>query len=79
MRSWTDKNGTKWCEPDCADEWLFDIWATGCDYDGETTVEGLRRLVDTLVEYSQKARDCMWDGKLFGIHGSPEDDGTKNP
>ena len=48
MRTWTDETtGCKMCEPDCADEWLFDIWAIGCDY------------------MSQKARDCLHDGKLF--------------
>lgn len=66
MRTWTDETtGCKMCEPDCADEWLFDIWAIGCDYDGESTVDGLKRLVDSLVEMSQKARDCLHDGKLF--------------
>lgn len=73
MRTWIDEEtGTKWCEPDCADEWLFDIWAIGCDYDGENTVNGLKKLIDNLVEISQKARDCLWDGKLFGIHGEPD-------
>ena len=68
MKIWTDERGSKWCEPDCYDEWLFDIWAIGCDYDGETTVEGLKKLVDQLVSMSQKARDCLHGGKLF-----PED------
>ena len=49
MRTWTDETtGCKMCEPDCADEWLFDIWAIGCDYDGESTVDGLKKLVDSL-------------------------------
>ena len=66
MRTWTDETtGCKMCEPDCADEWLFDIWAIGCDYDGESTVDGLKKLVDSLVEMSQKARDCLHDDKLF--------------
>ena len=27
MKSWIDEQtGCKMCEPDCADEWLFDIW-----------------------------------------------------
>ena len=66
MRTWIDETtGCKMCEPDCVDEWLFDIWAIGCDYDGESTVDGLKKLVDGLVEMSQKARDCLHDGKLF--------------
>lgn len=42
MRTWTDETtGCKMCEPNCADEWLFffDIWAIGCDYDGESAVD----------------------------------------
>ena len=47
MKTWTDETtGCKMCEPDCADEWLFQIWAVSCDYDGENTVEGLKRLID---------------------------------
>lgn len=75
MKHWIDEQtGCKMCEPDCADEWLFDIWAIGCDYDGETTVKGLKRLVDELVRMANNARNCLWDGKLFGIYGSPEED-----
>lgn len=32
---------------------------------GESIVDGLKKLVDSLVEMSQKARDCLHDGKLF--------------
>lgn len=53
------------CEPDCADELLFQIWAVGCDYDGENTVDGLKRLIDELVGMSQKARGCLHDGKIY--------------
>jgi len=34
MRRWDDEErDMKMCEPDCVDEWLFDIWEIGCDYD----------------------------------------------
>lgn len=67
MKYWIDEQtDCKMCEPDCADEWLFDIWATGCDYDGASTVEDFKLLVKELVYCSQKARDCLWEGKLFG-------------
>lgn len=68
MRTWTDERGAKWSEPDCVDEWLFDIWAVGYDYDGASTVEDFRFLVKELVYWSQKARSCLWAGKLFGVH-----------
>lgn len=44
----------------------------GCDYDGASTVEDFRLLVKELVYCSQKARDCLWEGKLFGVHGAPD-------
>ncbi len=72
MKSWIDEQtGCKMCEADCVDEWLSDIWAIGCDYDGCRSVEDLKNLVAELVEMANQARDCLWDGKLFGIHGKP--------
>lgn len=72
MKYWIDKQtNCKMCSPDCVDEWLFDIWAIGCDYDGCRSVEDLKNLVAELVEIANQARDCLWDGKLFGIHGKP--------
>lgn len=60
------------CEPDCVDEWLFNIWAIACDYGGCRTVDEFKDLVGEIIEMSQHARNCLWDGKLFGIHGSPK-------
>lgn len=55
MKYWIDEQtGCKMCEPDCVDEWLFDIWAIGCDYDGASTVEDFKFLVKELVYRSQK-------------------------
>lgn len=72
MKSWIDEQiDCKMSEPDCVDEWLFDIWAVGCDCDGASTVEDFKFLVKELVYYSQKARDCLWEGKLFGVYGAP--------
>ena len=66
MKTWVDEvTGCTMYEPDCVDEWLFDIWALGCNYDGENSVDGLMDLIDTLVDMSRKARDCLHDGKLF--------------
>ena len=71
MKQWIDENGTHWCEPDCVDEWLFDIWAIGFDYDGCHNAEDLKKLIDELISMADKARECLWDNKLFGVHGSP--------
>lgn len=69
MRVWFDeKTGSKMSEPDCVDEWLFEIWAVGCDYDGCGTVEELKGLVDELVEMSQKARECLQKGNLYSTN-----------
>lgn len=66
MRFWIDEEtDCKMCEPDCADEWMRMIWEIGCDYDGYETPEGLKRLIDEMVEISFKARDCLREGKLF--------------
>ena len=66
MRYWYDKEYKAiTCEPNCADEWLWHIWAIGLDYDGCNTVESLKELVDELVDMALKARDCLHNGKLF--------------
>lgn len=66
MEYWYDKEfkGVV-CEPNCVDEWLELIWQVALDYDGCHTVESLQGLVDELVEMSQNARTCLYDGKLF--------------
>lgn len=74
MRRWTDEEtGAKMCEPDCTDEWLFNIWAIGVDYDGCHKAEDLKKLIDELIDMANKARECLWTNKLFGVHGSPAD------
>lgn len=68
MKHYTDpKTGCRIAEPDCADEWLFELWAIGCDYDGCTTIEEFKRLVDELVQYANNARKCLRNGKIFPI------------
>ena len=66
MKHWYDKNtGCIFCEPSCADEWLWHIWAIGVDYDGCHSAEDLKKLIDELVKMSNKARECLYDGKIF--------------
>ena len=73
MKRWYDEErGAKMCEPDCVDEWLFDIWAIGCNYDGCHTEKDLKKLVDELVSMANKARECLWEWRLFGNHGEPK-------
>lgn len=66
MKHWYDKQfkGVV-CEPDCTEEWLELIWAIGFDYDGCRSEESLKRLIDELIEMVQKARRCLYDGKVF--------------
>lgn len=72
MKNWIDKEtGMKMCEPDCVDEWLWFIHAIGLDYDGCHTEKSLKELIDELIDMADKARECLWDGKLFGDFGSP--------
>lgn len=66
MKTWKDKEtGIVFSEPDCTDEWLQAIWAIGIDYDGYEKPENLKALIDELVSFSQKARECLREGKLF--------------
>lgn len=66
MKHWYDKEFEAIvCEPNCVDEWLWQLWAIGFDYDGCNTVESLKKLIDELVDMSKKARECLHDGKLF--------------
>lgn len=74
MKYWVDEEtGINFYEPDCADEWLDLISAVGFDYDGYNTVENLKGLVDELIEMAHNARKCLWENKLLGEHGSPDD------
>ena len=74
MRNWYDKeHDANMCAPDCVDEYLWFIWAIGLDYDGCNTPESLKKLVDELVDMAQKARECLWENKLFGDFGSPNE------
>ena len=74
MKFWYDEeHDVNMGEPDCVDEWLFDIWAIGHDYDGYHKAEDLKELIDELISMANKARECLWDNKLFGVHGSPND------
>ena len=66
MITWTDENNIKWCDANCVDEFLHLIWAIGVDYDGNKgNLEGMEQLVDELIEMAQKARECLYDGKLW--------------
>lgn len=66
MNYWYDKEFKGIiCEPSCADEWLELIWDISIGYDGCYTVESLQGLVDELREMSTKARECLYDGKIF--------------
>lgn len=52
--------------PEYVDEYLSMIWAIGYDYDGfETSVEGLKSVIDDIVELSSQARIALSNGKLY--------------
>ena len=64
MRYWINEDGIRMCEPDTADEWLKFIWEIAFDYDGETTADGLKELIDEIIEISFKARKCIAEGRI---------------
>lgn len=71
-KEWIDKDtGCRMIEPDSAYEYLFSTWAVGCDYDGCNTVEELKELVDELVDYANKAQDCLMNGRIFPAYNEP--------
>lgn len=72
MKTWIDEQtGCKMCEADCVDEWLSDIYNIGYDYDRYRDAKNLMELIDELLEMVCKARNCLWQGKLFGVYGAP--------
>lgn len=74
MRFWTDEEtGARYCEPDCVEEWLYYIWTIGHDYDGYNDAENLKEIIDELVYMSQRAQDCLHDGKLFSEEEKKEE------
>lgn len=64
-RVYDEKLKTWFDEPECVDEWLWQMWAIGVDYDGYNTIESLKHLVDELVKMSKEARKCLKENKLF--------------
>jgi hypothetical protein len=64
-RVYDEKLKTWFVEPDCVDEWLWQMWAVAADYDGHNTTESLKHLVDELVKMSKEARKCLKENKLF--------------
>lgn len=66
MAKYTEKDGTCFVEPNSVDEYLWQIWAIGYDYDGcGDNPKALKGLIDELVDYSKKARNLLYEGKLF--------------
>ena len=60
-------------KPNCVEEWLQLIWDIGHDYDGCSTVKGLKELIDELMEMNQEAMVCLRNGFLFAKDIEEED------
>lgn len=60
-------------KPNCTEEWLQLIWDIGHDYDGCNTVDGLKELIDELMEMNQEAMVCLRNGYLFPNYDDEED------
>lgn len=66
MKFWKNpETGIKMSRPDCADEWLWELWAIGVDYGACNDVQSLKKLIDELVQYALNARECLYEGKIF--------------
>ena len=68
-----EKFGTSYI-PECADEWLELIHDIAVGYDGCRSEEGLKALIDEMVEYVGNARKCMKQGKLYNDDDYEEED-----
>ena len=52
--------------PNCAVEYMYLIWAIGCDYDGyNDDAESLKQLIDEFVNYANEAITCCYEGKIL--------------
>lgn len=40
------------------DNWCYMIWAVGFDYDGYNDAKNLKKIIDELVEYANRAMNC---------------------
>ena len=60
-----EKFGTSY-RPNCAEEYLELLCDIAVDYDGCNTVASLKKLVDELKGYAHKARECLYEGNVFG-------------
>lgn len=66
MKRWVDENGNHWCDASSVDECLCMIRDIGFDYDGlGGSVESLKYLVDELIDYAERARTMLYEGKLW--------------
>lgn len=65
-------------EPNRVDEWLVRILNTGVRYTEGSSADELKDMIDDILIMVQDARNCLWDGKLFGIYGSPEEQQSTN-
>jgi hypothetical protein len=39
--------------------YLWSVWSAGVDYDGETTVEGLKSVIDEMLKNAKKAMKAL--------------------
>lgn len=66
-----EKTGCRMIEPNTVAEYLFMIWAIGYDYDGCSSEQSLKELIDEIVSYANKASDCLYEGRIFPAHDEP--------
>ena len=66
MEYWYDKvNKYIVCEHNCAEDWLELLLDVAVGYDGCSSIESFKSLVDELVEYSVNALKCIREGRVI--------------
>lgn len=59
-------------ESDCTKDFLELICDIAVDYDGYTTVNGLKDLIDEMAEYAKQALICLNKGEITHYEKSGE-------
>lgn len=77
MKEYKDpRTGTIYQEPEYANEYLQQIYLLSIDYDGCHNVKDLKALIDEIVDLSNKAMDCLYEGKIINPKDKEKSDGS---
>ena len=66
MKFYYDKeSGMVFTSPNCVEDCLHNIWEHGIIYEDFQSSEGLKNIIDNIVDLSQDARQFISEGKMI--------------